>query len=394
MDRQTRFRARTASSKPIAKVIVALAATVLTLLVAPGVSAGAPAPCGGRVQISDPPGDGHHINSDVLSAWFSESAGRLQGVIQTRQAVWEPMHEDAESAGFALLFSVGGQTRYVRAEAPRPPAAVRYDHGTWTAAGGFVSAGPTVGEVVPGSGGTVTIDVPGVVAGVVLANPFVMTYDGVGATGPHWVDRAPGGAGEQAPNLGTFGADYVVGPCVGGGGGPGGGAAGLSAVDLRAPAKRTGRGKLRVRGSVAPARAGVAVELTIDGAKKVTRQLTTGADGTFSASVLITETTRLRAAAGGLRSQTLTTTMRSKTRIKVRRLRNGGVLVKGLVNPALPGRVLLLRSSAVKPSARTTTRKGRFSFRFKQLQRGRYQAVFIPSKGRAERSTSNKGVVR
>ena len=256
-----------------------------------------------------------------------------------------------------------------------------------------MSAGPTVGEVVAGSGGTVTIDIPGALTGAVLANPFVMTYDGVGATGPHWVDRAPGGAGDQTPTFGTFGADYVVGPCVGGGGGPGG-VAGLSAVDLRAPAKRVGRGKLRVRGSVAPARGGVAVELTIDGGKKVTRQVTTGADGTFSASVLITETTRLRAAAGGLRSQTLTITMRSKTRIKVRRLRNGGVLVKGFVNPALPGRVLLLRTTAVKPSARTKTRKGRFSFRFKHLQRGRYQAVFIPSKGRAERSTSNKGVVK
>ena len=86
--------------------------------------------------------------------------------------------------------------------------------------------------------------------------------------------------------------------------------------------------------------------------------------------------------------------MRSKTRVKIRRLRGGGVLVKGRVNPALPGRVLLLRSDAIKPSARTTTRKDRFKFRFKLLRRGGYQAVFIPFKGRAERSTSNKGVVR
>ena len=245
MDRQTRLRARTASSKPIAKVDRGARRH--------GADAAGRTRRVSRLRLRRAAGARRSrtrrataITStrDVLSAWFSESAGRLQGVIQTRQAVWEPAHEDAESAGFALLFSVGGQTRYVRAEAPRPPAAVRYDHGTWTEAGGFVSAGPTVGEVVAGSGGTVTIDIPPRrVAGAVLANPFVMTYDGVGATGPHWVDRAPGGAGDQTPSLGTFGADYVVGPCVGGGGGPGGGAAGLSAVDLRAPAKRTGRGQ-------------------------------------------------------------------------------------------------------------------------------------------------------
>jgi hypothetical protein len=395
MGRQTRHRAHTAA-RHIAKATAALAAALLTLLAAPAMSAAAPSPCGGRAQITDPAGDGHHINSDVVSAWFSEPAGRLQGVIQTRQAVWEPAHEDSESSGFALLFSAGGQTWYVRAEAPRPPAPIRYDYGTWSQAGGFVTAGPTVGEVVAGANGTLTLDIPaqtGAVGGSVLSNPFVLTWDGSGPTGPHWVDRAPGGAGDQAPVLGTFGADYVVGPCVTGGGGPGG-VAGVSAVELRATAKRTGRGKVRIRGSVAPARGGVAVELALAGRKKTTRTLTTRADGTFSTSVVITETTRIRATAGGLRSQTLTITMRSKVRIAIRRLRGGGLLVRGRVNPALPGRVLLLRANAIKPSARTTTRKGRFSFRFKRLRRGGYQAVFIPFKGRAERSTSNEGVIK
>jgi hypothetical protein len=86
--------------------------------------------------------------------------------------------------------------------------------------------------------------------------------------------------------------------------------------------------------------------------------------------------------------------MFSKTRITVRRLRKGGTLVRGRVNPALPGRVLLLRTNAVRPSARTSARNGRFKFRFNDLRPGRYQAVFIPSKGRAERSTSTRGVVR
>ncbi len=86
--------------------------------------------------------------------------------------------------------------------------------------------------------------------------------------------------------------------------------------------------------------------------------------------------------------------MLSKVRIKVKRLRRGRVLIRGTVRPKLPGRVLLLRTTSAVPAARTVARKGRFSFRFKNLRRGRYQAVFIPSKGRAERATSNKGVIR
>jgi hypothetical protein len=86
--------------------------------------------------------------------------------------------------------------------------------------------------------------------------------------------------------------------------------------------------------------------------------------------------------------------MLSKTRITVLSAGDGGVLVRGQVNPALPGRVLLLRTTGVKPSARTSASKGRFTFRLKDPQPGRYEAVFIPSRGRAERSTSNKGVIR
>jgi hypothetical protein len=155
-----------------------------------------------------------------------------------------------------------------------------------------------------------------------------------------------------------------------------------------------GAGRVRVRGSVAPARGGVPVEVTISARRRVVRRLTTSANGTFSTSVRLSQTTRLRAVAGGIGSQTRTVKMFSRTRITLRRMRDGGVLVRGRVNPALPGRVLLLRTTAIKPSARTTARKGRFRFRLKNPRPGRYQAVFIPSKRRAERSTSNKGVIR
>lgn len=346
----------------------------------------APAPCGAP-QITDVAGDGHHINTDVLAAWLSEQSGHLQAVIKVNQAVWEPAHEDSEYASVAFLFNAGGQTRYVRAEAPRPPAPIKYDYGTWTGGGGFLSAGTSSGVAVAGNGGTITIDVPpetGAVAGALLTQLLVLTWDGFTAE-PHWVDRAPGGV---TPAGTEYGADYRVGPCGGTSG------SSVSAVQLRARSKLVGGGKVTVSGSIAPARGGVPVELTATGRRAVVRKLTSRADGTFSVAVPVSETTLLRAVAEGIGSQTRTVTVFSKVRIKVRHLKSGGVLIRGKVRPKLPGRVLLLRTTSALPSARTKTRKGRFTFRFKHLRRGTYQAVFIPSKDRAERATSNKGAIR
>ena len=372
-----------------------LAAVVATALLAAAIAAGAaPAPCSGQPQITDGP-DGHHNTTAVDAAWLSEASGHLQAVIKVQFGNWAPDHNDytTEVAGFAFLFRVGADVHYVRVRAPDPPQPLVYDYGTWTSGGGFAGAGPTTGEIVGGGGGTATIDVPaatGAVAGAVLTDLFVLTYDDADVANPtHWVDRAPGGV---TPAGTEFGADYVVGAC--GSGGPGAGGSALSAVKLNAPKKRTGSGRVRVQGTVAPARAGMPVELTVAGRKTSVKRLVTGADGGFSTSITLSETTRIRAAVGGLRSQTLTVTMYSRTRITVRRPRKGGVLIKGRVTPALPGRVLLLKTTAFTPAAKTVARRGRFQFRFKHLQRGRYQAVFIPFKGRAERSTSNKGAVR
>jgi hypothetical protein len=317
-------------------------------------------------------------------------------VIRVQDGNWASDHDANNEVGFALLYRVNGQFRFVRALIPGQQP-VRYEYGTW-APGGFTVAGTTSGTLVPGAGGTATIDIPaqaGAVAGTVLANPFVLTWDDAPAPYPaHWVDRGPGGT---TPDGTEYGADYVVGSCGASGGGPGGpgpGPGGLSSVKLSAPSKRVGAGRVTVRGSVTPARSGVPVEVTAKGRRSLTRGVTTAADGTFSARLRLTETTAVRAAAGGLGSPTLTIKMFSRTRIKVKRLRGGGVLVSGRVSPALPGRVLLLRTTAVRPSARTTARKGRFRFRLRHARRGRYEAVFIPSRGRAERSTSNKGVIK
>jgi hypothetical protein len=295
--------------------------------------------------------------------------------------VWEPAHDDSESAGFALIYSAGGQVRYVRAEAPRN-APVRFDHGTWSAAGGFASAGTTTGEAGPDA---VTIDVPGLPAATVLTRLFALTYDGGDAAGPHWVDRAPGGT---SPDEEAFGADFVAGACTGGGpgSGPGGGAITTTAVELSTRRRVVGGGATEVGGRVVPARAGVDVAVT---AGRRTRHATTQADGTFSLVVPVRETTRIRAVAEGIGSQTRTVTVVSTVRIKVR-----GRQVKGRVRPALPGRVLLLRRGALKPTATVRPRDGRFRLRLRGARPGRYQAVYIPSGKRAERSTSNTGVIR
>jgi hypothetical protein len=343
----------------------------------------APAPCGAP-QITDAEGDGHHMATDVLSAWFSEASGRLQGVIKVDSGTWVADHPPG-TAEWALLFDVGGVIRYVRAATP-DQAPVQFDHGTWTAGGGFVSAGPTSGAVVGGPGGTATIDVPsqtGAVAGALLANPFVLTYDGDGL-----IDRAPGGTALTGTE---YGASYRVGPC-GGPGGPGLGYS-VASVSLTARKRIVGGGTVSVRGKVAPARAGVPVELTAKARRSVVRSLVTSSDGAFAASIRVSETTQLRALAGGIASQTQRVTVKSRVRIKLQR-RRGRLVVRGTVRPKLPGRVLLLRTTSPLPVARTKARKGRFTFRFRRLRRGRYQAVFIPSKGRAERATSNKGAVR
>lgn len=391
---------------------VAVAAGVLaaSLAAAPPAWAVAPAPCGGVVQMSDDAGDGHHANSDVLASWFSEQAGRLQAVVKVGLGDWSPAHDDSSAATFAVLFEVAGARRYVRAVAPRS-GPVAYDAGTWTPAGGFASSAPTTGAVTTGPGGTVTIDVPaatGAVAGTTLVRPFALTADGEDAPGvTHWVDRAPGAT---SPTEQAFGGDYVVGSCAsglpGGPGAPGGpgtlpggaGATATTAVVLSAPRRLVGGGRVRAFGRVVPARAGVVVRVTARAQHSrrapIVRGATTLDDGSFLVSLPLAESSTVTAVADAINAQTRTVTVRSTVRLTLRRLRGGRTAVSGSVRPRLPGRVLLLRADAVVPSARTTARGGRFRFAARRLARGRYQAVYIPTGNRAERSTSRTGVVR
>jgi hypothetical protein len=410
----TRAHGAGAAAGPLTRFAASIASICLLALVAcpAAARAAAPAPCDGVAQITDARGDGHHANSDVLAAWFSEAAGRLQAVVQTDFGDWSPAHEDSESAGFAMLFSIGGQAHYVRLAAPQLGlGALRYDFGTWSASGGFVTAGATTGQVVAGLLGTVTLDVPastGAVAGTRLGQPYVMTYDGGTSLAPHWVDRAPGGAGDATPTEAAFGADYVVGSCQpasGGASGPGGGVppgpgqpVTTTAVVLTAPKRLVGGGKLRASGRVAPARANVPVRLTVSPRRKgttaVVRTVATGAGGAFAYDFQAVENSLVNAVAEGVNAQTQTVTVQSTVSLELRRLASGKTVVRGKVGPRIPGRVLLLRANAVVPTATSTVAKGRFRFQARRLSRGRYEVVFIPSGARAERSTSKSGVVR
>jgi len=394
-----RFRALAAGA-------AAALAAVTALSTAPA-EAAPPAPCNNAPQITDPSGDGHHPPTDVLSAWWSEANGRLQAVIKVSAATPAAQHDEAEipGAGYAFIYSVGPQPRYVRAIIPisGPPT---FDHGTYTGVGGFASAGPTTGAVESGAGtgGTVTIDVPALVPGTRLIGLRVITWDGINGSEVTWVDHAPGGA---SPTDSARGADYVVGSCGATGPGatptPGGGgggtpqptgAQGVTSVQLAAPKYVTGRKTVTITGKVLPARAGVPIMLKRTAKTTGTSSTTSAADGSFKLRIVVGETTRLRATADGVRSGEVTVTARSKVKIKVRNRADGSAIVTGTVDPKLPGRVLWLRTNAINASAKTTARGGKFTLRLKHPRPGRYQAIFIPTGGRAERSTSNTGVIR
>ncbi len=220
--------------------------------------------------------------------------------------------------------------------------------------------------------------------------PFALTYDGTSADGlPHWVDQAPGVDKPGDPARGT---DFTVGSCVGGQ--PSGNA--VTAVELEAPKRIRGGGVAQVSGRVVPAIAGVAVELTRRDRRSTVMRTVTGADGRFSLRVPVRESAELRAVAGGVSSATVEVDVASLVKIRVRELRSGAVRVLGRLRPALPGRLLLLGAEEVAPTATRSAGKRRFAFRFGagKLAPGRYQVVYVPSAGRAERSTSNTVTVR
>jgi hypothetical protein len=399
------------SARAIARRAALLAVLAASVPGATGVAmADAPPPCSATAPIADAGGDGHHPSSDVLSAWLSEASGHLQAVIQVRAGDWKPEHTDADinGSGFATLFTLDGRTDYVRVRAA-PDGTLTYDYGTYTAPSTFTSLGATTGSVVYGVGGTATIDVPaalGATPGRVLGSPFVLTYDGIVAGVPTWVDHAPGGT---LPEDAARGADYVVGACPAGGAGAGGLGAGgvanglpgqatglVTAVLLTAPKRLVGGGTAAFTGRIVPARAGVDVAVARRGAATTTSHTRTAADGSFKVRAPVRETVEVRATAGGRRSTTVTVSVVSKVRLRVGRLAGGFVRIDGTYAPGLPGKALLLGRFSARPKATRSIRNGHFSFRFRRsaAPRDGLQVVVVPSRDRAERATSNTVTLR
>jgi hypothetical protein len=379
--------------------ILALAAGVV-ITVASVAGAQAPAPCNDAPQITDVLGDGHHDGTDVLAGWFSEAGGGLQAVIQVRSGIWVAQHSDAtvNGAGYAMLFTVGASTMYVRATAALD-GTLAYDYGTYTGPSTFATQGAaTTGSVVYAFPGTVTIDIPAALAaapGTVLGSPYVLTYDGIIGGVPTPVDHAPGGVVPDDP---ARGADYVVGSCVAAGGTvtgapvtPGGGTGDITAVLLKAPKRLNGGGTATITGSVLPAQPGVDVKLSRRGVTTAFSHVRTAADGTFKFKVAVREITEVRATAGAIRSNTLTVDVATTVRVRVRHLRGGVVGIDGTYAPALPGKALLLGRFSARPKATRSINGGRLRFRFSRARapRGSLQVVVVPSRNRAGRVTSN-----
>lgn len=357
---------------------VAAAVAVPVLALAPVASA-APVPCGGTAQVTDASGDGHHQNSDVLSAWFSGTPEALQAVIKLRFGLFQPAHDDSDAVAFAMVFRTGAEWRYVRAQADRA-GAVTYDYGTWSPLTYFQPFGATTGSTaVEGGAGIVVIDIPSsfrLDAASVVSTPFVMTSDGVTDGVPHWVDRAPG---TTSPDSSEFGADLVVSACL-----PG--TVGVGGVTLSAPARVVGGGMARVAGVVAGVEAGVPLAVTYTGVGTTSVLATTEAGGAFTVRIPIRATTTIRATAEGLSSPTVTVIARE--RVAVRSVVRAAGVMKATVSPALPGKALLLRPVGFQPLATARVRNGVATFRVPASAVGRAQVVIIPDGGRAERGQS------
>src|SRR3954452_18396648 len=112
---------------------VAAGALALAVLgIAAGAARAAPPACNNSPQITDASGDGHHLGTDVLAAWWSEASGHLQAVIQVNDGSWTHAYDDADiiGAGYAFVFMARGRTNYVRSVAVEP-AHLTYDYGAF-----------------------------------------------------------------------------------------------------------------------------------------------------------------------------------------------------------------------------------------------------------------------
>jgi hypothetical protein len=380
--------------------LLAFAGAALCALLWAGAAQAAPPPepCSPGLVINDAVDDGHHKPTDITAAWLTEANGKLQAVIVVNAPAPRHEHDNQPGAALAFLFTVNGVDHYVKAYVavePEPNPTVSGEYGTYTVGANtmtFTATAATVAhrEVVPGGRGWVLIDVPEAIAdtGDLLRNTFAVTYDGEG----EWVDHAPGGEKPWDP---ARGPSFLVGKCIG--------------VEIEAPGKRTGPGKVTVSGRVLQPESldgdlvTVTITRTVFGKVLPPLEVDVDEDGEYSKTFTVKETTRVKAEADldvegvpeTFVSQELTITMRSTAKIKkAKRKASGVVVVKGVTKPKLPGRLLLLNTNKVKASATKKAFKGgKFTFK-KKLKPGRYLVVYVPKNNRAVRSVSKAVRVR
>ena len=302
------------------------------------------------------------------------------------RARWEPEHDDAEINGSRLRDDLHRRRAdrlraRPRLAALRKTGRPRLRHLRRRRAGSPAPA-PTGGEVAtPPSGGTVAIDVPaatGAVPGTRLAGPYVLTYDGITGGEPDWVDQAPGGSPPDRPRSRRRLRGRLLRRRRGGGGQ-------TVAVQLEAPKRIIGARKVTVSGRVVPA-AGRG-----RGRADPQRPRQQG---------LAAAHRRRRPLRGRRADPRSDRAARRRRRHRLADPDRGGALEgedpgprrcaparfgsSGASRPALPGRLLLLGADEVEPDRDASGRQGGASPSASapgKLGPGRYQVVYIPSKG-------------
>jgi hypothetical protein len=143
---------------------------------------------------------------------------------------------------------------------------------------------------------------------------------------------------------------------------------------------------VRLRGRVAPASEGDAVEIVTGTAARlrVVARTTAEAGGWFSALVrpAAASTFWARTADGGV-SAPVRVVVRPLVALDLAERTRGGLAASGKVTPTARGMVLVQRSRRGRFATvrRLTVRKGRFAGTLKDARRGTYRAVFVPLGG-------------
>ena len=315
--------------------------------------------------------------------------------------------------------------RYVQLRPPRNGAPVfeqGRSNGLQTTTDGAVA-----GRLLPGSPGIIEISLPAAAApsGSILRAPVVIAAE-ANAVKATWFERAPGGNEAGDPDASPAGADWRVGECVsasqsetspppspgsnapgtpvtttesagatsGSGAGAASGAKITSLAFRRARVTATYGHTTLVRGAVAPATAGVPVDI-VNERGKILVTLHSAADGGFAVNVRTLRPARLRAQAAGLTSAPIHLRMAPLVRASFMATEHGATY-SGTVTPFLNGSVAIERHVDGQWLAVGYGRltDGRFRLRVPGAARGRHRVVIEAGRRTDDRPHQEEAVKR